>query len=191
MRLFVFIGVPFVLLLSVLLLLGGGRMPTVQAQAVDATSDRYLFLPLIRLPAPTPTPTPTPPWATQTKTRSGIHLGNRSTDWRAQNHQYTFLNQIGRTGTGVWPAAVVVLSDQVYSLHRVDTLCQVSGATVKQSDGQAYELFRYLTEGVRHHHLKVVIRLLARQLQRLCQSWPQSSLADHRSAAQWSRLLWR
>lgn len=156
MRIFLPISLTSLLLsLGLLLLTATGTWtPAAQAQtATDTTTrtDHLAFLPLIQN-APVQ-------WATQTKSRSGIHLGNRSTDWRDQNQQSTFLNQIGRTSAGVWPAAVVVLSDQLYTLHRFDPLCQVSGATVKQSDGKEYELFRYLTEGVRNHNLKVVIRL--------------------------------
>jgi hypothetical protein len=54
---------------------------------------------------------------------------------------------------------VVVQSNQLYDLQGFDSLCQVSGASVKHVDGKAYELFRYLTEGIIHHNVKVVIRI--------------------------------
>lgn len=140
------IGMIAILCGSVLLLAWLLKTPTVQAQTATDAGAPKVFLPLIQTEA-------------KRKQKSGIHLGNRSTDWRDENQQYTFLNQIGRTGAGIWPAAVVVLSDQLYDLQRFDTRCQVSGASVKTVAGKEYELFRYLTEGVRNHNLKVVIRL--------------------------------
>ncbi len=123
--------------------------PTVQAQTDPnaATAPNAVYLPLIAGGTGT------------TKSKSGIHLGNRNTDWQDENDQYTFLDQVGRTTAGQWPAVVVVQSDQLYELQRFDSLCQVSGASVKSVDGKAYELYRYLTEGVTHHNVKVVIRI--------------------------------
>jgi hypothetical protein len=95
-------------------------VPNAQAQAAPSAPDapQSFFLPIIRRSNPaTPTPTPTPQWATQTKTKSGIHLGNRSTDWQDESHRYTFLERIGRGPDGVWPAAVVVQSDQIYEFQ--------------------------------------------------------------------------
>src|SRR5436189_6468212 len=83
--------------------------PHVQAQTGDTTSANKVFLPLIWRGVDVPTSQ----WATQTKARSGIHLGNRNTDWQDENDQYTFLNQVRRTAAGFWPAAVVVQSEQL------------------------------------------------------------------------------
>ena len=93
MRLVVFLSVPFVLLLSVLLLLGAdSSTPTAHAQAVDGATARQLFLPLIATSAH----------------KSGIHLGNRGADWQDE-----FLTSLRGTRAREWPAAVVVLSDHL------------------------------------------------------------------------------
>jgi hypothetical protein len=137
----------FVLMIVLMLLATAtGGVPPVQAQVEPESTDSTpgLYLPLVMGSGENisiPTPTPTPQWATQTKTKSGIHLGNRSSDWTP-----AFLKRIGYTA-------------DVYDLQRFDSLCQVSGASVKTVDGKAYELYRYLTEGVIHHHVKVVIRI--------------------------------
>jgi len=49
------------------------------------------------------------------KARSVIHLGNRSEDWNA-----TLLRRLEykTDGSGIWPAAVVVLSDQLWGWNR-------------------------------------------------------------------------
>jgi hypothetical protein len=137
-------------------------VPNVQAQVAPSAPDapQSFYLPIIWKGDPAiPTPTPTPQWATQTKTKSGIHLGNRSTDWQDESHRYTFLERIGYIRDGVWPAAVVVQSDQLYEFQRLDPLCRVSSASVKTINGKEYELYAYLTQGVTHHNLKVVIRI--------------------------------
>lgn len=163
----------YVLMVMILLVgisMVGGTLAVRAQSAADAPASAggAYHLPLVMgssldlpTPAPTPSPTPTltPEWATQAKTRSGIHLGNRNTDWQDESEQYSFLNQVGRTSAGYWPAAVVVQSDQLYDLQRFDILCQVSSASVKQANGHEYELHRYLTEGIMHHNLKVVIRI--------------------------------
>ena len=145
MRLFVFLSVPFVLLLSLLLLLGDGwRTPTVQAQAVDAASDRYLFLPIIAKPSKPP------------KYKSGIHLGNRdSSDWRIELFEH-----ITGTVAGTWPSAVVIQSDQVYRLYRYSTgQCRIVAAGVKLTgEGKPYNVYTYLAAAAKAGTI-VVIRI--------------------------------
>ena len=152
-RLYGTLGIGLALLWGLVICMTG--TPHVQAQTGDTASANKLFLPLIWRGVDVPTSQ----WATQTKARSGIHLGNRNTDWQDENDQYTFLNQVGRTAAGFWPAAVVVQSEQLYEFKRLDSLCQISSASVKRVDGKDYELYRYLTEGVTHHNVKVVIRI--------------------------------
>lgn len=50
------------------------------------------------------------------KTRSGIHLGNRTQDWPSALLQRI---QYRADGSGIWPAAVMVLSNQVYHIPRI------------------------------------------------------------------------
>lgn len=153
MRILISIGLSFLLLLSVLLLFGGGHsLPTVHAQDVDGTNARQLFLPLIQRPAPLPTPPPI-------KAKSGIHLGNRGSDWRAA--LFTLIT--GTTGT--WPAAVVVQSNQLYTFNRPTTAttdnekCWITDAEVKRTaTGDRYNAFAYLTAAV-DNGVKVVFRL--------------------------------
>ena len=147
------LGIGLALVWGLLILVTG--IPQVQAQAEYITSTSKVFLPLIWRGIDVPTAQ----WATQTKANSGIHLGNRNTDWQDKNGQHTFLDQVGHTAAGFWPAAVVVQSEQLYEFQRFDSLCQVSSARVKTIGGKDYELYRYLTEGVTHHHVKVVIRI--------------------------------
>lgn len=147
MRLLFFFSAPFVLLLSLLLLLGRERAHTVQAQAVDGVNARQLFLPLIRKPAPTPTPS-------RLKAKSGIHLGNRGSDWPDE-----LFNHLRGTSAGAWPAAVVVLSNQLYEIIRYTRTsptseCRIAGALIK-----APVAFAYLTDAV-HAGTKVVIRIM-------------------------------
>jgi hypothetical protein len=55
-----------------------------QSEPEMVTDDHAALLPLVMgsiHDIPTPTPTPTLQWATQTKAKSGIHLGNRGSDW--------------------------------------------------------------------------------------------------------------
>ena len=149
MRLVVFMSVPFVLFLSLLLLLGANSStPTVQAQAVDGASDRQLFLPIIRQALLAPTPPPI-------KAKSGIHLGNRfSSDWRIE----LFAHITGTTGT--WPSAVVIQSDQVYNLYRYSTdECRIVAAGLKLTgEGEPYNVYKYLTAAAKAG-TQVVIRI--------------------------------
>jgi len=87
------------------------------------------------------------------KARSGIHLGNRSEDWSA-----TLLQRLEfkTDGSGVWPAAVVVLSDQVYDIPRDPSTCHVKwweAAGIKRTN-----VFNYLKRATQAG-TKVIIRL--------------------------------
>jgi len=77
------------------------------------------------------------PFVTQlsstSKSYSGIHLGNRVSDWNS-----TLLQRLSPSTGGKWPAAVVALSNQVYTINRYpsdyfnpDLRCRVQNATVK------------------------------------------------------------
>ncbi|MCX6045634.1 MAG: hypothetical protein NT075_11025 [Chloroflexi bacterium] len=127
--------------------------PTVQAQTDPnaPTAPNTVYLPLI---------------AGYTK-KSGIHMGNRNTDW-----QDTFLQRIQPPPVGAadgkWPAAVVIQSDQVYQVMRPispdpankNERCRVNGATVKQTNGQDYAVYDYLTRAIsRTNGTIVVIRI--------------------------------
>jgi hypothetical protein len=127
-----------------------------QAEPSDPNALQSFYLPIIWKGDPTvPTPTPTPAPSMQTKIKSGIHMGNRGSDW----HPNLF-TRLGRATDGAWPAAVVVQSDQLYNIQRATTgLCRVSDATVKQINDEDYELYTYLTEAVTEHGTIVVIRI--------------------------------
>ena len=148
MRLLFFFSVPFVLFLSLLLLFDTNRRtPTAQAQAIDGANARQLFLPYIAT------------GAAPIKRKSGIHLGNRGSDWRAE--LFTLIT--GTTGT--WPAAVVIQSNQLYTFKRPTTAtatnqkCWITDAEVKRTaTGDLYNAFAYLTEAV-DNGVKVIFRL--------------------------------
>lgn len=86
------------------------------------------------------------------KVRSGIHLGNRTADWPASFFQRI---EYKTDGSGIWPAAVVVLSDQVYDIPRhPDCLLNYQQAAgIKKP-----EVFNYLTRAAQAG-TKVIIRI--------------------------------
>lgn len=119
------------------------QTPTVQAQTnLNATAGpNAVYLPLIAGGTGT------------TKVKSGIHLGNRGSDW-----QPAFLQRLQGDASGQWPAAVVIQSDQVYNFSRATIgRCWVDGATVKQTNGKDYAIYDYLTRAITH--TLVVIRI--------------------------------
>ena len=99
-----------------------------------------------------------------TKSKSGIHLGNRSSDWPAAFLQHLQPPPIG-DATDQWPAAVVIQSNQVYDIFRPDGTgpfvsaaanpdpCRVNRAAVRQNG-----VYDYLTRAI-HAGTLVVIRL--------------------------------
>jgi hypothetical protein len=89
------------------------------------------------------------------KSRTGIHLGSRQDAWPA--NALTQINGDPEVG-GIWPRAIVVLSDQLYVLDRHpqgqdDGLCRIAQARVRLE-----ELFTYLTEA-QQHGVKIIIRV--------------------------------
>jgi hypothetical protein len=92
------------------------------------------------------------PWV---KIKSGIHLGNRSSsdntnDW---NVPMDYLARLRGTAQGPWPAAIVVLSDQVYYVRRNDAACNVTSVDVKNN-----YVFDYLNQAAAHG-TKIVFRI--------------------------------
>lgn len=84
---------------------------------------------------------------------SGVHLGNRTNDWTT-----TFLQRIDPVRGGIWPHAVVVLSNQVYQINRYPSThptypCRVQSASVRTPIAFDY-IKRAAQAGVR-----VVIRI--------------------------------
>ena len=143
------LGIGLALVWGLLILVTG--IPQVQAQTDPNGSAASLrvYLPLI-------TQAERPPRVTL-KNQSGIHLGNRdSSDWWND----LFTNISTRTVTGIWPAAVTVMSDQLYTVHRYTSgECRIVGVTLKLTgDGKLYNVYQYLTEAVRAG-TKVVIRI--------------------------------
>ncbi|MFN8488721.1 MAG: hypothetical protein U0350_14060 [Caldilineaceae bacterium] len=121
--------------------------PQVQAQTTPnaPTAPNTIYLPLIA------------GGAGVTKSKSGIHLGNRGSDWQAAFLPRIQPPPIG-AADGQWPAAVVIQSDQVYDLNRATAgRCWVNGASVKQANGQNYAIYDYLTRAITH--TLVIIRI--------------------------------
>ncbi len=121
--------------------------PTVRAQADPnaPAAPHTIYLPLI--PGDT------------IKSKSGIHLGNRGSDWRSE-----LFTLITGTVTGTWPAAVVVQSDQIFNFHRHpkefgDNKCRIMDAYLKLTgEGEPYNAFKYLTAAI-NAGTKVIIRI--------------------------------
>jgi len=94
------------------------------------------------------------------KTKSGIHLGNRPSanpnenDW---NIPVDYLARLKGTTQGDWPAAIVVLSNQIYTIHRYpssqDSQCNIQSVTVKNQYA-----FDYLKQAAQAGS-KIVIRI--------------------------------
>lgn len=86
---------------------------------------------------------------------SGVHLGNRTSDWNT-----TFLHRIDPALGGKWPQAVVVLSNQVYQIHRYPSTdpnypCRIYGASPSPDRSVIFDyLKRAAQAGVR-----VIIRI--------------------------------
>jgi hypothetical protein len=85
------------------------------------------------------------------KVKSGMHLGNRGSDW---NTPTDFLVRLKGTTQGDWPRVVVVLSNQVYTITRSTTSpCNITGAVVRDP-----YLYSYLTDAIKKGTL-VIIRI--------------------------------
>ncbi len=86
--------------------------------------------------------------------KTGIHLGNRDRDWNinASGQSVDFLARLRGAGR---PAAVVVMSHQVYNINRDSGInnCNITGATVKNT-----WVFNYLRD-VAQAGTKVLIRI--------------------------------
>lgn len=86
---------------------------------------------------------------------SGVHLGNRTSDWNN-----TFLQRIDPALGGKWPRAVVVLSNQVFQIHRYPSTdpnypCRIYGASPRPDRPVIFDyLKRAAQAGVR-----VIIRI--------------------------------
>ncbi|MFN8488724.1 MAG: hypothetical protein U0350_14075 [Caldilineaceae bacterium] len=123
------LGIGLALVWSLVILMTGTPQVRAQTSPNTSTAPNALYLPLIAGGAST----------SNIKTRSGIHMGNRNTDW-----QDAFFARLRGKVEGDWPAAVVVQSDQLYTLHRSTTNpCRVSDAIVKSQN-----LYSYLTSAI-------------------------------------------
>jgi len=107
--------------------------------------DAVAFVPLrVYLPLVIKNHPPPPPL----KQRTGIHLGSRQDAWPSS----TLQRIDGRLPGGVWPRAVVVQSDQLYTIDRHTTgQCSIAQARVRL-DG----LYAYLTEAQRNGVIVIV-----------------------------------
>lgn len=123
------------------------------------TLTRTLTPTVTRTPTHTPTPGPMIPRVylpvifkdyPPMKVKSGIHLGNRGSDW---NTPVDFLARLRGTTQGDWPAAVVVLSNQMYDIQRNGPGCTVSNAEIRSPF-----VFAYLKQAAQAG-TKVIIRL--------------------------------
>ncbi|MCX6043728.1 MAG: hypothetical protein NT075_01345 [Chloroflexi bacterium] len=120
---------------------------TVQAQADPnaQAAQRKTYLPFISLSVPTPTP------PSRIKSKSGIHMGNRGkdTDW-----PLAAFALITGTAAGIWPAATVIQSAQLYNFVR-DTAspCRIQSASIRLSN-----VYTYLTQALKNG-TQLVIRI--------------------------------
>jgi hypothetical protein len=148
-HIFIVTGFLFLLFSSTLLFdwQNGPLVAQAQSDPNAPTAPASLYLPVI---AGKPT----------RKSKSGIHLGNRgSSDWRTEFFDWI---QPAPTGAadGQWPAAVVIQSDQIYTLHRFTTgKCRIEKAVVKRTGAnEEYNVYKYLTQAIKAG-TKVVIRI--------------------------------
>ncbi|MFN8488719.1 MAG: hypothetical protein U0350_14050 [Caldilineaceae bacterium] len=136
------LGIGLALVWGLMLLMTG--MPPVQAQPNPnaPVAPNTVYLPLIAGGAGT----------IRIKTHSGIHMGNRGigTDWPVAAFQL-----ITGTAQGIFPAATVVQSSQLFDFHRsTNTPCRID--QVKQVRTPA--LYNYLTQAIQQG-TQVVIRV--------------------------------
>lgn len=82
------------------------------------------------------------------KVKSGVHLGTRETDWSNAS-----LARLKGTSQGAWPAAVVVLSNNLYTIDRNTPNCTVSGVSIRSQTA-----FDYL-KAASQAGAKVIIRI--------------------------------
>lgn len=101
------------------------------------------YLPLIMKPLPS-------------KAKTGIHLGNRNSDW-TMGMLTPFDPRISQTPPGAWPAIIVAQSNQVFNINRSTSPpdCKITNVTVKNQN--AYNL---LQDSARLGGTKVVIRIM-------------------------------
>lgn len=90
------------------------------------------------------------PWI---KIKGGIHLGNRPGDNNDWNTPTDYLTRLKGTPQGPWPAAVVVLSNQVYNITRSGAGCETISVAVKNP-----YIFDYLKQAAQRG-TKIVIRI--------------------------------
>ncbi len=104
---------------------------------------RHVYLPTVLRNYPLPPAAP--------KLSTGIHLGNRTVDWTVE-----MLQPIDGDQGGAWPAAVVVLSDQVWTIERSSTTpCTITQAYPRSDRPIVYNyLKRAASNGTR-----VIVRI--------------------------------
>ncbi len=86
----------------------------------------------------------------QIKGKNGMHLGNRNADWTNE-----MLQPIDGENGGIFPAAVVVKSDQLYNIWRGGSICEVGSIDPQP---RAPTLFAYLRRASAAG-TKVIIRI--------------------------------
>src|SRR3989304_3425604 len=88
------------------------------------------------------------------KTKSGMHMGNRQSDWLPPGGPADFLYRIDGSRGGMWPKAVVVLGSPLSYLDRRTTgLCDIAKARVR-----AQGLYDYLTKAI-NNGVMIIIRI--------------------------------
>lgn len=106
--------------------------------SVVASGSNNAYLPLIIKP-------PNNKW-------SGIHLGNRN----GGQWEPGMLDSIDpRDDIGIWPAVIVVLSQQIYSVNRTGSDCIISSVTANPNASDVLDYLKAATE----HGAKVIVRL--------------------------------
>jgi hypothetical protein len=106
-----------------------------------ASSNYKVFLPIAQKSCPG-------------KCWSGVHMGNRnSSDWNA-----TLLNRIDPQRGGKWPAAAVVLSHQLYNIHRNPSNHPTDPCRIVSASVRSPVLYDYVKRASQSG-VRVVIRL--------------------------------
>lgn len=154
-RIYGTLGIGLALVWGLVVLMTG--TPQVQAQtSPTAPAASRVYLPLITKSDSVAIPA--------LKSKSGIHLGNRSSDWSAAFLHHLQPPPVG-DGNDQWPAAVVIQSNQVYDIFRPDGTgpfvnaaanpdpCRVNRAAVRQNG-----VYDYLTRAI-HAGTIIVIRI--------------------------------
>lgn len=95
--------------------------------------------------------------ALSSKMKTGIHLGNRNSDWTSEMLR-PFDPRVPQSPPGAWPAIIVAQSRQVFNVNRSTTPpdCKITTTSITVRNQNAYNLLR---DATLYGNTKVVIRI--------------------------------